>query len=258
MRCYRVSFFTFDTFLPGASLFLSLNISRRFFPWHLGVFSFATESFFLPLDQDLGFFYLAIESFFLPLNWHLGVFLFPLLTSVGATGSAPIRASAHLRTRESDYLPTPTFSSICASRTVSDFLPRVVFFQRHQLREDQHLLDWINWSPNSVRAPCFIHSPVKLTGQEDTTGSGWLSNCATQPSPVKWLCRSHQAPAATSFAPLRSDLLCSSYSIQHKSALRNNIHNLSPHYRRVFLWGRARRSAADQLGFPTPRSSSTT
>ena len=54
-------------------------------------------------------FYLAIESFFLPLNWHLGVFLFPLLTSVGATGSAPIRASAHLRTRESDYLPTPTF-----------------------------------------------------------------------------------------------------------------------------------------------------
>ena len=56
MRCYRVSFFTFDTFLPSASLFLSLNISRRFFPWHLGVFSFATESFFLPLDQHLGVF----------------------------------------------------------------------------------------------------------------------------------------------------------------------------------------------------------
>ena len=28
-----------------------------------------------------------------------------------------------------------------------------LLFLRHQLREDQHLFDWINWSPNSARVP---------------------------------------------------------------------------------------------------------
>ena len=117
-------------------------------------------------------------------------------------------------------MPTPTFSSICASRTVSDFLPRFVLFLRHQLREDQHLFDWINWSPNSARVPCFIHSPFKLTGQEDTTGSGWLSNCATQPNPPQLsdcagVIRRQLPPALRHFAQT-----CSAPPTQYNTNLR--------------------------------------
>ena len=62
-----------------------------------------------------------------------------LVTSIGGTDSVSIRASAHLRSRESDCLPPPSSPNHHLRIWQSDYLPL-----RHRLREHQHLFDGIH------------------------------------------------------------------------------------------------------------------